>query len=77
MVGLTKNCLKKLLGRSYINSALLQTIVIEIEANLNNRPLTYILSDISGPEPLTPSHLLYGRQIKSFPYPDVDTEDSD
>ncbi|XP_063442133.1 uncharacterized protein LOC134722442 [Mytilus trossulus] len=69
LVGLTKNCLKKILGRACIDLPLLQTLVVEIEAYLNNRPLTYISSDIADPEPLTPSHLLYGRQIKSFPYP--------
>ena len=77
MVGLTKNCLKKVLECSYINHALPQTVVVEIEENLSNRPLNYISSDICDPKQLTPSHLLYGRQIKSFPYPDVNTEESD
>ena len=71
MVGLTKNCLKKVLENSFINYA------FEIEENLSNRSLNYISSDISDPEQLTPSHLLYGRQIKSFPYPDVNTVESD
>ena len=39
----------------------LQTLVVEIEAVLNDRPLTYLSADIDDPEPLTPSHLLYGR----------------
>ena len=77
MVGLTKNCLRKVLECSYINYALLQTVVVEIEENFSNRPLNYISSDICDPEQLTPSHLLYGRHIKSFPYPDVNTEESD
>ena len=41
----------------------LQTIIVEVEAMLNDHPLTYISSDISDPEPLTPAHLLYGRRI--------------
>jgi hypothetical protein len=77
MVGPTKNCLKKVFECSYINYALLQTIVVEMEENLSNMPLNYISSDICDPKQLTPSHLLYGRQIKSFPYPDVNTEESD
>ena len=76
MVGLTKNCLKKVLECLYINYALLQTIVVEMEEHFSNRPLNYISSDISDLEQLTPSHLLYGRQIKSLPYPDVNTEES-
>ena len=34
---------------------------MEIEAVLNDRPLTYLCADVTDPEPPTPSHLLYGR----------------
>ena len=34
-------------------------MVVEIEAVLNDRPLTYVSNDSQDPEPLTPSHLLY------------------
>ena len=51
---------------------MLQTLIVEIEAVLNDRPLTYVPSEISDPEPLTPSHLLYGRRIISLPYPVID-----
>ena len=46
----------------------LQTLVVEIEAVLNDRPLTYLSADIDDPEPLTPSHLLYGRRITALPH---------
>ena len=66
LIGLTKTTLKKVLGRTSINLATLQTIIVEIEAMLNDRPLTFVSSDLDD-EPLTPSHLLYGRRITSLP----------
>ena len=55
-------------GKSICHTQQLETIVTEIEAMLNNRPLTYVSPDLSDPEPLTPSHLLYGRRIHQVPH---------
>jgi len=74
LIGLTKSCLKKVLGRSHVSLPVLQTIIVEIEAVLNNRPLTYTSSDLSDPVPLTPAHLLYGRSITRLPH-DYDSTD--
>ena len=63
MIGITKMTLKKVLGRSLTNEETLRTLITEIETIINNRPLTYISSDIRDPQPLTPSHLLHGRTI--------------
>ena len=71
LIALTKNCLKKVLGRTHITLATLQTMVVEIEAVLNDRPLTYISEDSQDSQPLTPSHLLYGRRITRLPYEHV------
>ena len=68
LVGLTKSAIKKVLGRAHISLQVLQTIVVEVEALLNDRPLTYVSHDPEDPEPLTPSHLLSGRRITSLPY---------
>ena len=75
LIGLTKAALKKVLGRTYASLSSLQTIIVEVEAMLNDRPLTYIPSDISDPEPLTPAHLLCGRRITSLPRPMVKEEE--
>ena len=50
---------------------------MEIEAHLNNRPLTYVSSELNDLEPLTPSHLLYGRLIITTPHPTVEREEID
>lgn len=55
--------MKKTLGRTFITLSSLQTIIVEIEAHLNNRPLTYVSSESNDPDPLTPSHILYRRMI--------------
>ena len=40
-VGLVKKFLKKTIGKAYLNMIELNTILIEVEAVLNCRPLTY------------------------------------
>ena len=75
LIGLTKAALKKVLGRAHISLIMLQTLVVEVEATLNNRPLTYISDDPRDPQPLTPSDLLYGRRITALPHRTVNEED--
>ena len=73
----TKTSLRKVLGRASVDLVTLQTIVTEIEAILNDRPLTYVSPSIDDFDPLTPSHLLYGRRITSLPHPDVEDDELD
>jgi len=35
---------------------------------MNDRPLTYVSTSCSDPEPLTPSHLLHGRRLTALPF---------
>lgn len=72
---MTKTVIKKVLGRARISLIALQTLATEVEAVLNDRPLTYVSSDVNDIEPLTPAHLLYGRRITSLPYPFVDDDE--
>ena len=60
LVGL-KRCLKKTIGKAYLNMVELNTILMEVEAVLNSRPLTYPYVDINDASPLTPSHFLCGH----------------
>ena len=75
LIGLTKQAIRKTLGRTFISLQQLQTVIVEIESMLNDRPLTYVNSDLQDPQPLTPSHLLYGRRIQQVPHPLKDQEE--
>ena len=64
-----KRCLKMTIDRAYLNFYELQTVTNEIELVLNSRPLG-LLQDDDLEEPLTPNHLLYGRQLHFDNYND-------
>ena len=66
LVGMTKRCLKKIIGKAGLSYGELLTAVTEVEGILNSRPLTYVQSDDIG-EVLTPSHLLTGRKLVTLP----------
>ena len=66
MVRCVKRCLKKSIGRTSLTFEELRTILVEVEATLNNRPLTYTYDDEEGVScPLTPADLIYGSRISS------------
>lgn len=71
-IGTCKSALKKILGKAMICQSELQTIVKEIEAVVNNRPLTYSSSDLDELSVLTPNKLVYGYQIDLLPTHDID-----
>ena len=49
--------------------------MVEVEATLNDRPLTYVSPEFDDAEPLTPAHLLHGHRIMSLPHEEVGEED--
>jgi len=71
LVGLAK----KVLGRRHIPLTVLETIVVEIEAVINDRPLTFVSSELGDIEPLTPAHLLHCRRITYLPHEMVDIDE--
>jgi len=63
MVGTTKRCIRKVLGKRQVDDEKLNTILASIEAAINSRPLT----QDDGPDTLTPAHFLHGGQLNTIP----------
>ena len=74
LIGIVKNTLRKVLGRAFVTENELNTLLTEIEASINDRPLTNISTEPGSLIPLTPSQLMTGRLITPLPYvtPDLD-----
>ena len=66
-IGTVKSALKKVLGKAFVNVNELQTILLEIEMAVNDRPLTYTSTSIDDALPISPSMLTRGRQLNPFP----------
>ena len=58
--------MKKVIGRSKLTYDELITILVEVEAVLNSRPLMYVSTE-DYEEPLIPFHLLAGYQLINLP----------
>ena len=67
LVQVVKRVLRKLLRNARLSYEELLTVLTESECTINSRPLTHMTSDEFDGVPLTPSHLLYGRRIRSLP----------
>ena len=75
LIRLSKTAIKKVQGRRHISLPILETIVVEVEAILNDHPLTFVSSELEDPEPLTPAHLLHGRRITCLPHQVVNLDE--
>ena len=58
LVGMVKRCFRKTTGRTHFTLEQLTTLLTEIEAVLNSRPLIYVNKDFESGFVLTPSHFL-------------------
>ena len=70
-----KTHLRKIVGNIKLTFEELSTLLTQIEACLNSRPLVPLPSDDDGIEALTPGHFVIGRTLQalpndSFTYPD-------
>ena len=75
LIGVVKMSIKKVLCRTLISLPELQTLIKEVQAVVNDCPITFVYHDVNDPEPLTPSKLLYGFNVTALPHPVVDPDE--
>ena len=63
LVRSVKTALRKTLGSRCLTRIELETVLCEVEACVNSRPLTFQGDTIDCPGPLTPNHFLTGRSV--------------
>lgn len=68
-----KNHLRKVVGDTLFSYENLNTLLCEIEAILNSRPLTPMSSDANDLNVLTPGHFLIGHSLTTIPTTDLST----
>ncbi|XP_011860459.1 PREDICTED: uncharacterized protein LOC105557752 [Vollenhovia emeryi] len=72
-----KSCkyhLKRVIGETVLTFEELSTVLVQIEACLNSRPLCQLPSSPNDLQPLTPAHFLIGESITGLP--DIDLKES-
>lgn len=66
-----KSHLSRVIGQQILTYEEFYTVLCQIEAVLNSRPLTILSSDPNDLRPLTPAHFLYSAPLGSLPAEDV------
>ena len=62
-----KESLRKVLGKAFLNYTEMMTVLTDIEAIINSRPLTYVGDDIRDGRFITPALLAVGRDLGNLP----------
>ncbi|CAG7820182.1 unnamed protein product [Allacma fusca] len=70
-VGVVKGHLKRVTGTTTLNFEELATVLAQVEACVNSRPLTPLSSDPEELSALTPGHFLIGGPLNAIPEPDL------
>jgi len=75
LIRILKDSLASVVGRALLTDDELHTVVCTIEAQMNDRPLTYVSNSPDDPPPLTPSQLMTGYRLDSVPVAIIDPEE--
>ncbi|CAC5399320.1 unnamed protein product [Mytilus coruscus] len=75
LVGLVKRCLRKTLRKHSFSDVQLLTLLKEIEAVINSRPLVYVDEELKSRTTLTPNHFLAINSQSGIPDVDYDLKD--
>uniref|UniRef100_A0A5S6QN70 DUF5641 domain-containing protein n=1 Tax=Trichuris muris TaxID=70415 RepID=A0A5S6QN70_TRIMR len=67
LVRSVKSALRKVLGHALLTEIEMGTVLAEVEAKVNARPLTFVSEDPKDLNALTPFHFLIGREYLEFP----------
>ncbi|XP_058449300.1 uncharacterized protein LOC131429265 [Malaya genurostris] len=62
-----KQYLGKIAGNQNFTFEELSTLLAQVAATMNSRPITPISSNVNDPQPLTPAHFLIGRALTTVP----------
>ena len=65
LMRMVKDPLKRMLGNSTLTAVELETILTDVEAMLNDRPLMRLTENSEDFTALTPAHILVGRPLKA------------
>lgn len=67
----TKAHLLKIIGNTKLTFEEMNTVLVQIEATLNSRPLYPMSADPNDLSPLTPAHFLVNKSLVTVPDPNV------
>lgn len=62
-----KSAIRKVIGGACVSFAELSTLLIEVEAIMNSRPISYVYDDVNEGQAITPSILLCGKDLTQLP----------
>ena len=62
-----KSAIRKVLGGSTVSFTELSSLLFELEAIMNSRPITYVYDDVNEGQAITPSLLICGKVLTQLP----------